>query len=45
MMIFYHGYVAYLATLAVVALLGVYFGFWRAFEAVFDEGWTPGIHL
>ena len=45
MMVFYRGYVAYLAALAVVSFLGVIFGFWKAFEAVYIGGWTPGIHL
>ena len=45
MMIFYHGYVAYLFALAIISLLGIGFGFWKAFEAVWVGGWTPGIHL
>ena len=45
MMRFYHGYVAYIAALAVVSFLGTVFGFWRAFAFVFSGRWTPGIHL
>jgi len=45
MMVLYRGYVAYLVALAVVSYLGATFGFWKAFEAVYTGGWTPGIHL
>ena len=45
MMVFYHGYVTYLAVLALVSYLGYVFGFWRAFGAVYNGDWTPGIHL
>ena len=45
MMIFYHGYVAYIAALALVAFLGSIFDFWNAFGYVFSFRWTHGIHL
>lgn len=45
MMIFFHGYVAYIAVLAIASLLGVVFEFWSAFEFVWSGKWTPGIHL
>lgn len=45
MMLFYHGYVTYIAALAVVSLLGFILGIWNAFGFVFSGKWTPGIHL
>ena len=45
MMLFYHGYVTYIAVLALVALLGSAFGFWTEFGYVFSGKWTAGVHL
>lgn len=45
LLVFYRGYVLYLALLAVVSVVATSFGLKNAADFVFNGKWTPGLHL